>query len=535
MLLCASLFMWTCVPASAQRFTDNLDRGLVAVNMGGSTFLSWRILAQEYFGVTYNVYRDGKKIADGLTVSNFTDSGAGNSYTVSAVVNGVEQAQSASVSSLWPVSDKGNSVDMYLSGRIDLTLATVYDRNGNDVTANYSPNDAEFADLDGDGQLEMIIKRLNTVDAANVYPQSNTTEFVVLDAYDINWQTGTATLMWRIDCGPNMVSLNSTEINIIAYDWDGDGNAEVVLRGADNMIVYDNTGKNRLYTIGDMTVNTRNTFNPSDGAQYAWTHTGNEYLLYLNGQTSALYQKTDYPLKRLEYYSTLPAEWGGKGYGHNSSKYFFGAPFLDGRNASLFMARGIYGTHKMIAMDLNVGSHTWSTRWTWMCNNSSSPWYGNGYHNYIVADVDEDGRDEIVYGSMVIDDNGKGLYTTGYGHGDAQHVSDFNPYRKGLEFFGCLEDEPTWGCNYRDATTGKVLYKFTSSGDDGRCMMDNISNSYPGSLGHSSASQTISSVTRGRFLVLVLYSISKAQILVLISVFIGMVICFRSCLIAREQ
>ena len=496
-LLCASLFMWTCFPASAQRVTDNLDRGLVAVNMGGSTFLSWRILAQEYFGVTYNVYRDDVKIADGLTVSNFTDSGAGNSYTVSAVVNGVEQAQSASVSSLWPVSEKGNQVDKYLSGRVDLTLATVYDRNGNDVTANYSPNDAEFADLDGDGQLEMIIKRLNTVDAANVYPQSNTTEFVVIDAYDINWQRGTATLMWRIDCGPNMVSLNSTEINVIAYDWDMDGKAEVVLRGADNMIVYGSDGRSQLYTIGDMSVNTRNTFDPANGAQYAWTHTGNEYLLYLNGQTGALYQKTDYPLKRLEYYSTLSAEWGGRGYGHNSSKYFFGAPFLDGRNASLFMARGIYGTHKMIAMDLDVGSHTWSPRWTWTCNNSSSPWYGNGYHNFIVADVDEDGRDEIVYGSMVIDDNGKGLYTTGYGHGDAQHVSDFNPYRKGLEFFGCLEDEPTWGCNYRDATTGEVLYKFTSSGDDGRCMMDNISNSYPGSLGHSSASQTISSVTKG--------------------------------------
>lgn len=495
-LLCASLFMWTCVPASAQRVTDNLDRGLVAVNMGGSTFLSWRILADEYFGVTYNVYRDGTKLnTEPLTVSNYTDSGTGTNYTVSAVVNGVEQAQSASVSSLWPVSEKGHQVDKYLSGRIDLTLATVYDRNGNDVTANYSPNDAEFADLDGDGQLEMIIKRLNTVDAANVYPQSNTTEFVVLDAYDINWQTGTATLMWRIDCGPNMVSLNSTEINIIAYDWDGDGNAEVVLRGADNMIVYDNTGKNRLYTIGDMTVNTRNTFNPSDGAQYAWTHTGNEYLLYLNGQTGALYQKTDYPLKRLEYYSTLSAEWGGKGYGHNSSKYFFGAPYFDGRTPSLFMARGIYGTHKMIAMDLN--GHTWSERWSWNCRDTSSPWYGQGYHNFVVADVDEDGRDEIVYGSMVIDDNGKGLHTTGYGHGDAQHVSDFDPYRKGLEFFGCLEDEPTWGCNFRDATTGKVLYKFTSSGDDGRCMMDNISNSYPGSLGHSSASQTISSVKMG--------------------------------------
>lgn len=511
-LLCASLFMWTCVPASAQRVTDNLDRGLVAVNMGGSTFLSWRILADEYFGVTYNVYRDDVKLnTEPLTVSNYTDSGTGTNYTVKAVVNGVEQSQSASISSLWPVSAKGNDVDMYLSGRIDLTLARVYDRNGTDLTDKtytyidskgntqvaytYSPNDAEFADLDGDGQLEMIIKRLNQEDAYNVYPQSNTTAFVMIDAYDINWQTGTATLMWRIDCGPNMVSLNSTEINVIAYDWDMDGKAEVVLRGADNMIVYDNTGKNRLYTIGDMTVNTRNTFDPANGAQYAWTHTGNEYLLYLNGQTGALYQQMDYPLKRLEYASNLPDEWGGKGYGHNSSKYFFGAPYFDGRTPSLFMARGIYGTHKMIAMDLN--GHTWSERWSWNCRDTSSPWYGQGYHNFVVADVDEDGRDEIVYGSMVIDDNGKGLYTTGYGHGDAQHVSDFNPYRKGLEFFGCLEDEPTWGCNYRDATTGEVIYKFTSSGDDGRCMMDNISNSYPGSLGHSSASQTISSVTRG--------------------------------------
>lgn len=495
-LLCASLLLWMSTPASAQRFTDNLDRGLVAVNMGGSTFLSWRILADEYFGVTYNVYRDGVKLnTEPLTVSNYTDSGVGTNYTVKAVVNGMEQSQSASISSLWPSSAKGNGVDMYLSGRIDLTLASVYDRNGNDVTANYSPNDAEFADLDGDGQLEMIIKRLNTVDAANVYPQSNTTEFVVIDAYDINWQRGTATLMWRIDCGPNMVSLNSTEINVIAYDWDMDGKAEVVLRGADNMIVYGNDGRNQLYTIGDMTVNTRNTFNPSDGAQYAWTHTGNEYLLYLNGQTGALYQQMDYPLKRLEYASNLPAEWGGRGYGHNSSKYFFGAPYFDGRKPSLFMARGIYGTHKMIAMELN--GHTWSEQWRWNCRDTSSPWYGQGYHNFVVADVDEDGRDEIVYGSMVIDDNGKGLHTTGYGHGDAQHVSDFDPYRKGLEFFGCLEDEPSWGCDFRDATTGEVLYKFTAGGDDGRCMMDNISNNYPGSLGHSSASQTISSATRG--------------------------------------
>ena len=490
-----------CLTISAQRFTDQLGRGLVVVPTGstsGSTtnFVSWRRLANEYYDVTYNLYKDGNLLASGLTKTSYDDNKKGypsTNYQVAAVMRGVEQAKCSAVTAWAQYVVK--TTERCPTGYLDITLAPVYDRNGNDVSDHYEPNDAEMADLDGDGELEIIIKRLNTVDAGYVYPSSNTTEFVVLDAYDVNWQTGAATLMWRIDCGPNMVSLNSTEIDIIAYDWDEDGKAEVVLRGADNMIVYGSNGKTQLYTIGDMSVNTRNTFDPANGAQYAWTHTGAEYLIYMNGLTGALYQKTDYPLLRLEYESTLSAEWGGRGYGHNSSKYFFGAPFLDGRNASLFMARGIYGTHKMIAMNLNKASHQWTERWRWNCRNTSSPWYGQGYHNFVIADVDEDGRDEIVYGSMVIDDNGKGLSTTGYGHGDAQHVSDFNPYRKGLEFMGCIEDEPYWGSDYRDATTGEVFYKYTHTDDDGRCLMGNFTNDYPGSIGRSVGSAMISSVS----------------------------------------
>ena len=494
-LIVILMVLLSCCNANAQRKVDNLGRGLVAVPLDASgnsigTLVSWRRLGTEYYDVTYNLYYGDDLLASGLTNTNYTHGHSitgTETYQVAAVVQGVEQEKSPSTK-VWPGNIiQGPEAAPFVAGYMDIPLATVYDRNGSDVTANYLPNDAEFADLDGDGELEMIIKRLNTVDAANVYPQSNTTEFVMLDAYDINWQEGGATLMWRIDCGPNMVSLNSTEINIIAFDWDEDGQAEVVLRGADNMIVYGSDGLTRLYTIGNMAVNTRNTFNPANGAQFAWTHTGAEYLIYMNGRTGALFQQTDYPLKRLEYYSTLQDEWGGRGYGHNSSKYFFGAPYLDGHTANLFLARGIYGTHKMIAMNLNKKSHQWSELWRWKCNDTTSPWYGNGYHNFIIADVDEDGRDEIVYGSMVIDDNGMGLHTTGYGHGDAQHVSDFNPWRKGLEFFGCLEDEPNWGSNYRDATTGEVLYKFTSTGDDGRAMAGNFRNDYPGGQCKSSA------------------------------------------------
>ncbi len=510
-----------CNWATAQRFTDALGRGLVAVPTGstsGSTtnFVSWRRLADEYYDVTYNLYKNGALLASKLTNTCYNDSRSATSsttYQVAAVVNGVEQEKCAAVTP-WK-QYVYNLIQRVATGYIDIPMAAVYDRNGTDVTTHYEPNDAELADLDGDGELEIIVKRLNTTDATgvktgekdgqgndmfNIYPK-NSKEFVVLDAYDVNWYSGAARLMWRIDCGPNMVSANSTEINIIAYDWDEDGKAEVALRGADNMIVYGSDGKTQLYTIGNMNANTRQTWystRKSDGkeiASMAYTNSGAEYLIYMNGETGALYQQMTYPLKRLESNETdLNTAWGDS-YGHRSSKYFMGAPFLDGRKASLFLARGIYTRHKMIALDLDRSTHQWSQKWTWACNNKNSAWYGNGYHNYCIADVDEDGRDEIVYGSMVIDDNGKGLSTTGYEHGDAQHCTDFDPYRKGLEFFGCLENSPFWGCNYRDATTSEVLYKFTGTGDTGRALMANFSNDYPGSLGRSSSSDIISSVT----------------------------------------
>ena len=501
--------------AMAQRFTDKLDRGLVAVPLAAKgnsigTLVSWRRLSNEYFDVTYNLYYNGQVLASNLSTTNYNHGHkitGEEQYQVEAVVRGVKQAKSPMTKAWTQFSTYTPSTGRVAAGYLDIKLATVYDRNGKDVTSNYSPNDAEFADLDGDGQLEMIIKRLNIVDAAgvstgeydvqgheifNIYPQ-NSTQFVVLDAYDINWQTGASTLLWRIDCGPNMVSSNSTEINIIAYDWDEDGKAEVVLRGADNMIVYGSDGTTRKWTVGDMNVNTRPmwyNYKKSTGAatgSLAYTSTGAEYLIYMNGQTGAKYQVMTYPLTRGN-----ASDWGDTS-GHRSSKYFFGAPFLDGRHASLFLGRGIYTRHKMMAMDLNRNTHEWSERWSWACSNSSSPWYGNGYHNYIIADVDEDGRDEIVYGSMVIDDKGKGLSTTGLGHGDAQHVSDFDPWRKGLEFFGCNEDKP--GMNYRNATTSEIYVRRTAGDDDGRGMMANFSNNYPGSLGRSVSTGIISSVT----------------------------------------
>lgn len=479
MALLFAMLLTVVIVAKAQRFSDNLGRGLVAMKASSGNFVSWRRLGEEYYDVTYNLYRNGSKIASNLSVTNYSDTSGANDavYTVSAVIRGVEQSACAGVrpwNSYCPTNGYGNQ--QYYSGYFDISLQPVYSYGGVDVTSTYTPNDAEVADLNGDGEMEVIVKRISTEDDAADYVKMSDPHYNIFDAYQLD-----GTRLWWIDAGPNMVSGSSTEFNLIAYDWDMDGKAEVLLRGADGMIIhYKENGVWKTQIIGDANVNTRDAVTHTANATY--TNTGNEYLIYMNGQTGKPYQVITYPLTR-----ESAGAWGDN-YGHRSSKYFMGAPYLDGRKPFIFLGRGIYTRHKMCALEVNPSTHALTEKWRWECNNSSSPWYGNGYHNYIIADVDEDGRDEIVYGSMVIDDNGKGLSTTGFGHGDAQHVSDFDPYRKGLEFVGCLEEGPYYGFNYRNATTSQIYFKHTGTGDDGRAIAANFSNKYPGasacSAGH---------------------------------------------------
>ena len=62
------MMMLFAVTSSAQRVVDKLDRGLVAVQTTKGVFVSWRIQSEEYQGVTYNLYRNGTKIAEKLNV-----------------------------------------------------------------------------------------------------------------------------------------------------------------------------------------------------------------------------------------------------------------------------------------------------------------------------------------------------------------------------------------------------------------------------------------------------------------------------------
>lgn len=482
LLATSALALLVSMGANAQRFTDKLDRGLIAVQTTNGVYCSWRIQADEYYDVKYNLYRNGMKLnSEPLDVSNFTDkSGSSSStYTVKAVVNGVEQAASKE--------------------------ATVFNTNYKEVKiqypaalkSTYIPNDACCADVDGDGELEILMKFTNQQEGEQLYPKNGPTingvetkEYTMLACLKQNGK-----ILWWVNCGPNMGDFQNNEQNIVGYDWDMDGKAEVVMRLEEGSTVHMADGT--TYTIGADGKNGtswKNYRQPKAEGSVEWfTHYGKEFLWYCEGATGKPYQCIDYPLKRLEDGETdLKAAWGD-GYGHRSSKYFFGAPYLDGKHPSIFLGRGIYTRHKFIAYDVDPNTHALNVRWKWTNNQPSSPWYGQGYHNYIVADVDWDGRDEIVWGSMVIDDNGKGLSTTGLGHGDAQHIGDFNPYIHGQEMFACNEDNPS--NNYRDATTSKIYYRKTDTNDDGRCLAGNFYNDFPGAVGHSAHDTPISTVT----------------------------------------
>ena len=469
-IILTSLFVMLAAAGFAQRFTDKLDRGLVAVPSGNGNFVSWRVLGEEYYDVTYNLYCNGTKIAENLQASNYTHTSgnASSSYQVAPVVRGVEQT-------------KSKSVTRWNNGHFDIPVAKVLDRNGNDVTSQYIINDISLGDVDGDGVVEFMVKRNYTGDILNA---ANTTKFHHYECYKLD-----GTRLWWIDLGPNLMAGPDEQWDLVSYDWDMDGKAECLMRGADNMIIH--AGDGTVIKVGNM-----NYVAPRD----EYTRNGAEYLLYMNGATavpydyqsqSATYTPMTYPLPRFESdesdYATV---WGKNDTGHRSSKHYFGAPYLDGRKPSIFLGRGCYSQHKMCALDVDPQTHQLTQLWRW--DATSGPWFGNGFHNFTIGDVDWDGRDEIIFGSMMIDDNGKGLCTTGLGHGDAQHCADLDPYRKYAEQFICNETQPA--CTYYNATTGEIYYRLKSTSDDGRALCANFSNDFVGSIGRSTQTGIVSTV-----------------------------------------
>jgi len=437
----------------AQRPMDKLDRSVVAQKVSNGVYVNWRITADEWYNTSYKLYRDGSLIytTTATGASNYLDAAGTvtSKYTVSKVKNGIESTQSAQASVL-------------TKNYLDIPMRDIKSLG----KTKYLLNDATAADLDGDGQYEIIIKRLR-----KDWSVENT-DYTYFEAYKLD-----GTFMWAIDVGPNITM--DVEINIAAYDFDGDGKAEVFMRSSDGTIFGLDKNNQNGTPVGDRDGDGLTNYRYAIGGD-GFMNAGPEYLSLIDGVTG----------KELDWVNFIPRvnsnDWGD-GYGHRANKFFFGAPYLDGKKPSLFIGRGIYTMTKMQTYD--VVNKKLVKKWYWECtsyankqqgkyDDSPKNYFGQGYHNYTIADVDDDGKDEVNWGSMTIDDDGKPLYSTELGHGDAQHYGDFDPYRKGQEAIACNEDHP--GTNLRDAKTGKILYRHITPSDCGRVGAGNISDSFKG-------------------------------------------------------
>uniref|UniRef100_UPI00403F0B63 rhamnogalacturonan lyase n=1 Tax=Paenibacillus sp. FSL H8-0079 TaxID=2921375 RepID=UPI00403F0B63 len=429
--------------AAGARQMEYLDRGVVAVKTGAGVFVSWRLLGTEGSNVSFNVYRDGTKVnATPITNSTNLQDASGTSsskYTVRAVVSGTEQAASA-VASVW-----GNN---YLSVPLSVPAGGT---TPDGVAYTYSANDASAGDLDGDGEYELIVKwdPSNSKDNS----QSGYTGEVFIDAYKLN-----GTRLWRISLGKN-IRAGAHYTQFMVYDLDGDGKAEVAMKTADG--TKDGTG----VVIGDASKDYRN----SSG----YVLSGPEFLTVFNGQTGKALSTVNYEPARGNV-----SDWGDN-YGNRVDRFLAAVAYLDGERPSLVMARGYYTRTVLVAYNWRNGQLT--KQWTFDSNTSGNSGYaGQGNHNLSVADVDGDGKDEIVYGAMAVDDNGKGLYTTGLHHGDAMHLSDLDPDRPGLEVFQVHETPSNAGVEFRDAGTGQLIWGVKTTKDIGRGMAADIDPRYKG-------------------------------------------------------
>jgi rhamnogalacturonan endolyase len=448
---------------------ERIQRGLVAFKKDdGKVFISWRLLGNDAPATSFNLYRATNSGAPVKLNSaplsgptSYTDSGAGagtSDYFVRPLVKGIEGDASPAFT-LNTTAPARQYLEIPLQKPADAVMP-------DGSTCSYSANDGAIGDADGDGVYEFFVKWVPSNAKDN--SQRGTTGNVYFDAYRMD-----GTRLWRIDLGRN-IRAGAHYTQYIVYDFDRDGRAELACKTADATI--DGTGK----TIGDASADHRN------AAGYILR--GPEFLTVFNGLTGAAIDTVPYVPGR--HPSTLDptpeqlqAVWGD-GYGNRMDRYLAGVASLDGRTASLLMCRGYYTRTNIVAWDLRDGKLV--QRWAF--DSAAGPasnraYAGQGDHSLSIADVDADGRDEIIYGAMTLDDDGKGMFTTRLGHGDALHVSDLDPTRPGLESFSPHENAKgngRIGASFRDARTGAVLWSSPADFDVGRGVAFDIDPAHPG-------------------------------------------------------
>ena len=524
---------------------ERLGRGVVAVKSAdGQVAVSWRLLEGDRNDEPFDVYRNGVKISrEPLTGATF--------FTDRLPLAG---------DAVYEV--RGGNCDGRFTLRADAPagyLPIALDKPDGGQTPDgwqytYSANDATVADVDGDGQYEIILKWDPSNAADNAH--AGFTGPTLIDCYKlfsedivnsqtensqiVNNQLVNSKLLWRINLGPNIRS-GAHYTQFVVYDFDGDGCAELMVRTADG--TRDGLG----HVIGNeradwrfgldqaahmrqvSSLRTRQDHAEDNRAMKHWdaerdrqrrpdrqqphrrgkqygggdNRTGRilegpEYLSVFNGKTGAVMATTNYVPLRGDV-----SEWGDN-HANRSDRFLAAVAYLGATasqpsplnpnplKASAIFCRGYYTRTVIAAWDWD--GRELKNRWTFDTNQPEWRSYaGQGNHNLRVADVDGDGYDEITYGSMAVDHDGRGLYNTGFGHGDAIHLIA-HPETGELYIWDCHENRRD-GSELRHAATGKVVFQIKSQMDVGRCMAADIDPNSPGWEMWSSDSKGIRTMT----------------------------------------
>jgi len=394
------VLMYAAIAGGAEK----LDRGMIALQReDGSVFLSWRLLKEDPADIAFVVsYRN-------LATNTWSKTDlTGLEYRQTCFVHPNpgpgKFSYELSVGTMNGGSAKHQGRVYFQSSESPKPYLTI------PLSGEYDFQKVGVGDLDGDGSPEYLIKQpdFNTDPYQRPgYWKPSTTTYKI-EAYRLD-----GTMMWRYDMGW------SIEAGIwyspwMIYDVDGDGKAEVYCKAGE----------------GD----------PRD--EKGLVQTGPEYLVKLDGQTGRVVAKTPWLSKE-----------GFTDYNYYC-RNFLTVAYLDGKTPSLIMQRGTYQIIKTQAMDKDFNKI-----WYWDSTQEEKKYSGQGSHGLISADVDRDGRDELVIGGAVLDDTGRGLWSLEMGHPDICYVADIHPENPGLEvFYGFESRQKTDGICVVDAATGRKLW-----------------------------------------------------------------------------